>query len=268
MKKIILTIAGSDSSGGAGIQADIKSIEANGGFAMSVITMITAQNSHEIRSIQQIDLNIIEDQIDVLFNDYDISAIKIGALLNKDVIKLIARKIEQYKCKKVILDPVMISASQRKLLKDDAVESLEKEFVGKVDLITPNIPEAEALTNTHINGVKDMISCALTLQEKGFKNILVKGGHLNGGKVVDILVLENKKVIQYENNKIDTNDTHGTGCTLSSAIATVYAKSENLIESIEKAIEYTRVGIKNSLRIGKGNGPLNHFVRKEKNETN
>ncbi|CAM9135181.1 bifunctional hydroxymethylpyrimidine kinase/phosphomethylpyrimidine kinase [Mycoplasma marinum] len=263
MKKIVLTIAGSDSSGGAGIQADIKSIEANGSFAMSVITMITSQNSHEIRSVQQIDLNVIEDQIDVLFEDYNIEAIKIGALLNKDVIKLVARKLKEHKGKKIILDPVMISKSKEKLLKDDSVETLRVEFSKITTLITPNIPETEILIGKEINTVEDMIEASFILQKYGYKNVLIKGGHLEGKDMIDILNLEGQKVIKIKNAKIDTKDTHGTGCTLSSAIASIHSRNENLRESVEEAIEYTQVGIKNALRIGKGSGPLNHFVERK-----
>ena len=257
-KSKILIIAGSDSSGGAGIQADIKTVTALGSYAMTSITAVTSQNSTGVSSIVPIDPKEILNQI--LFTSKDIKpdAIKIGMLHSTRVIVNVIKSLDNINVKKVVLDPVMVAKGGTKLIDDKAIKSLKKNLIKKVLLITPNIPEAEILTNIKIKNKKDMIFAANRLLEMGVKNVLIKGGHLKSKKVQDIFV--NKSEIKIFNNKrYKTKNTHGTGCTLSSAITTFLSCGKPIKKSCELGIKYVNFAIKTNPKYGKGHGPINHL---------
>ena len=257
-KSKILIIAGSDSSGGAGIQADIKTVTALGSYAMTAITAVTIQNTTGVKSIIPINPKEISNQIEFTSKDIRPDAIKIGMLHSTEVIKSVLYSLDLIKVKKIILDPVMIAKGGAKLIDDRAVELLKNEFIKKVSLITPNIPEAEILTNTKIKTKEDMIFAASILINLGAKNVFIKGGHLDSKIVQDIFV--NKKEIMLINNKkITTSNTHGTGCTLSSAISTFFACGKTLKKSCELATKYVNNSIRSNLNYGKGQGPINHL---------
>ena len=257
-KSKILIIAGSDSSGGAGIQADIKTVTSLGSYAMTAITAITIQNTTGIKSIVTIDPKKISSQIEFTSNDIKPDAIKIGMLHSSSVINTVIRSLETIKIKKIILDPVMIAKGGAKLINDDAIQLLKNKLIKKVSLITPNIPEAEILTNTKIKTTKDMIYAASILIRFGAKNVLVKGGHLDTKFVEDVFV--NKKDIKIiKNKRITTKNTHGTGCTLSTAICTFFSCGKTLKKSCELAAEYVHSAIGSNLNYGKGHGPINHL---------
>jgi hydroxymethylpyrimidine/phosphomethylpyrimidine kinase len=254
----ILIIAGSDSSGGAGIQADIKTVTALGSYAMTAITAVTIQNTTGVKSIISIEPKKISDQIQFTSKDIKPDAIKIGMLHSTQVIKSVIRSLDFIKVKKIILDPVMIAKGGAKLIDDKAVELLKKELIKKVSLITPNIPEAEILTNTKIKTKEDMIFAASILINLGAKNVFIKGGHLDSKLVHDIFV-NKKEIMIIKNRRITTSNTHGTGCTLSSAISTFFACGKTLKKSCELATKYVNNSIKSNLNYGKGHGPINHL---------
>jgi hydroxymethylpyrimidine/phosphomethylpyrimidine kinase len=257
-KSKILIIAGSDSSGGAGIQADIKTVTALGGYAMTAITAITAQNTTGVSSVVPLHPKEIEKQI--LFTSQDIKpdAIKIGMLHSSEVILAVIRVLRKIKTKKIILDPVMVAKGGFKLINDKAIKTLKNKLIKKVHLITPNIPEAEVLTKIKIRSLEDMIHAANILLESGVKNILVKGGHRNTGTMQDVFL--NKKELKiFKSKKIKTKNTHGTGCTLSSAITTFFACGKSLNKSCELGIKYVNQSIRSNLNYGKGHGPINHL---------
>lgn len=255
MKKI-LTIAGSDCSGGAGIQADIKTITAHKMYAMSVITALTAQNTTGVYSILETDPEFVGKQMDEIFNDIIPDAVKIGMLSNKSSIEIISNKLLEYNVKNIVLDPVMVSSSGRKLLKDDAMDILIHRLIPLVSVITPNIPEAEVLCGFTIESKEDMQRAALKLAETFKGSILVKGGHLKDSS--DDLLYTNYKFYWFEQTRIENPNTHGTGCTLSSAIACNIASGKSINASVQTAKEYLTGALKANLNIGKGNGPLNH----------
>ena len=221
-KSKILIIAGSDSSGGAGIQADIKTVTALGGYAMTAVTAITAQNTTGVSSVVPIRPKEIEKQILFTCKDIKPDAIKIGMLHSSEVILSVIRALKKVKTKKIILDPVMVAKGGFKLINEKAIETLRKKLIVKAHLITPNIPEAEILTNTRISSAEDMMHAAEILIRLGAKNVLIKGGHLNSRIMQDIF-LNKSEISTFKNKKIYTKNTHGTGCTLSSAIATYYS---------------------------------------------
>lgn len=257
MKKV-LTIAGSDSCGGAGIQADIKTMSAMGVYGMSVITAITAQNTKGVFKVQEINEDVIEKQIEVLFEDIEIDAVKIGMLSSTQIIQSISSNLKKYRAKNIVIDPVMVSKSGYKLLKDEAIEAL-KDFISLAFLVTPNIPEAEILANIKINNEENMINAAEIIQNLGAKNILIKGGH-RSDNCTDILLLNNSKIIKFKAERINTKNTHGTGCTLSSCITSLIAKGYSIENSVEIAKDYITKAINNSFSIGKGVGPVGHFI--------
>ena len=257
-KSKILIIAGSDSSGGAGIQADIKTVSSLGSYAMTAITAVTSQNTTGVLSIATIPAKEISKQIEFTSKDIKPDAIKIGMLHSADVIKSVIKSVSRIKIKKIILDPVMVAKGGAKLIDNKSIKILKKELLKKVSLITPNIPEAEILTNTKINSKEDMIYAGNILLNLGAKNVLLKGGHLLSNTIQDIFI--NKKEISiFENKKIKTKNTHGTGCTLSSAIATYYSCGKTLKKSCEMAIKYVNHAINTRPNYGKGHGPINHL---------
>ena len=257
-KAKILIIAGSDSSGGAGIQADIKTVTALGSYAMTAITAVTIQNTTGVRSIVPIEPKKISDQIEFTSKDIKPDAIKIGMLHSASVIKSVICSLDLIKVKKIILDPVMIAKGGAKLIDNRAVQLLKNELIKKVSLITPNIPEAEILTNTKIKTKEDMIFAASILIGLGAKNVFIKGGHLDSKEIQDIFV-NKKEIMIIRNRKITTSNTHGTGCTLSSAISTFFACGKTLKKSCELATKYVNNSIRSNLNYGKGHGPINHL---------
>ena len=257
-KSKILIIAGSDSSGGAGIQADIKTVTALGSYAMTAITAITSQNTTGIKSIVSIDAKEISNQIEFTAKDIKPDAIKIGMLHSASVINAVVESLNKIKTKKIILDPVMVAKSGIKLINDKAIKTLKKKLIKKVSLITPNIPEAEVLTNSKIRNKEDMIFVANKLINLGAKNVLIKGGHLDSKIMLDVFV-NKAEIIVFKNNRFSTNNTHGTGCTLSSAITTFFGCGKTLKKSCEKGIKYVNQAIGTGLNFGKGHGPINHL---------
>ena len=257
-KSKILVIAGSDSSGGAGIQADIKTITALGSYAMTAITAVTIQNTTGVKSIVPIDPKEISNQIEFTSKDIKPDAVKIGMLHSSNVIKSVIQSLDLIKVKKIILDPVMIAKGGAKLIDDEAIDLLKKRLIKKVSLITPNIPEAEILTKITIKTKEDMILAASKLIELGAENVFIKGGHLDSKDVQDIFVSK-KEILIIKNKRIATTNTHGTGCTLSSAISTFFACGKTLKKSCELATKYVNHSIRSNLNYGKGHGPINHL---------
>ena len=253
-----MIIAGSDSSGGAGIQADIKTITSLGSYAMTAITAVTSQNTKGVHSIVPISPKEISNQIEFTSQDIKPDAIKIGMLHSKNVIDAVVSSLNKIKIKKIVLDPVMVAKGGTKLINDTAIKSLKTQLIKKVILITPNIPEAEILTNTKIRTKEDMIFAANKLLEIGAKNVLIKGGHLNSKYVQDIFI--NKSEIKiFKSQRYKTINTHGTGCTLSSAITTFLSCGKPLKKSCELGIKYVNSAIKSNPKYGKGHGPINHL---------
>ena len=255
--KNILTIAGSDSCGGAGIQADIKTFSAHGLYGMSVITAVTAQNTQGVFAVQDIDKEIIAKQIQAIYEDIEVAAVKIGMVSQIDTIKVIGKELAKFKAKNIILDPVMISKSGFDLLRKESKEILIKELMPIADIVTPNIHEAQAITGLKIENTKDMEKAAIEIYKMGPKNVLIKGGHLEED-AIDVL-FDGEKIELFKGRRINTKNTHGTGCTLSSAIAANIALGYGVKESVRKAKEYINIAIEHSLEIGKGVGPTNHF---------
>jgi len=264
IKSKILIIAGSDSSGGAGIQADIKTATCLGSYAMTAITAVTVQNTKGVKSVVPLPPQEIYDQIIHTGKDIRPDAIKIGMLHSSEVIKKVILSLKKLKIKNIILDPVMVAKGGAKLISDDAIQLMKKKLLKEVSLITPNIPEAEILTGVKINSKEDMIFAAHKLMQSGASNILIKGGHLEAKKVHDIFV--NKEEIKIFNSKrIKTLNTHGTGCTLSTAITSFFSCGKTIKKSCELGIKYVNSAILTNPKIGKGNGPINHLTSIELN---
>lgn len=261
-KKCVLTIAGSDCSGGAGIQADIKAISALNCYAASVITALTAQNTQGVQSIYEVNADFVGAQLDSIFSDLTVDAVKIGMLHNADIIKIVADKLKKYKAKNIILDPVMFSKNQHCLLNLNVINVLCDVLFPLVSLITPNISETEKLLNREISSVSQQEQAAIDLGQQYKINVLVKGGHLAGIKSVDVLyALENNKCDFFSMPRIESTNTHGTGCSLSSAIAAYCARDYTLNDAIKYAKRYITLAIKagRNLTIGRGCGPIEHF---------
>jgi len=256
MKKV-LTIAGSDSCGGAGIQADLKTMSALGVYGMSVITAVTAQNTKGVRDVQEISLQLIEGQIRSVFDDIEVDSVKIGMVSNPEIIMLIKKLLSEYGAKNVVLDPVMVSKSGYYLLKEEAQDAL-KELISAAYLVTPNIPEAEVLTGMKIEDEEGMRAAALKIRELGAENVLVKGGH-RCNDASDVLLAGCEFHI-LEGKRINTNNTHGTGCTLSSAIASHLAKGLSIRDAVSLSKGFITKAIENSFSIGEGVGPVGHFI--------
>jgi hydroxymethylpyrimidine kinase/phosphomethylpyrimidine kinase len=257
-KTKILIIAGSDSSGGAGIQADIKTVTALGSYAMTAITAITSQNTTGVNSIVAVNPKRILDQIVFTSKDIKPNAIKIGMLHSTEVIEAVVKSLKILNVKKIVLDPVMVAKGGTKLIDNKAINALKDKLIKRVSLLTPNIPEAEILTKTIIRTKEDMIFAANKLILSGAKNVLIKGGHLKSNLVQDILV--NKYDIKIFNSKRHkTKNTHGTGCTLSSAITTFFSCGKTIKKSCGLAINYVNSAILTNPHYGKGHGPINHL---------
>jgi hydroxymethylpyrimidine/phosphomethylpyrimidine kinase len=255
--KRVLTIAGSDSCGGAGIQADLKTFSAHGVYGMSVITAVTAQNTQGVFAVQDISPEVISKQIEAIFDDIAVDAVKIGMVSQIATIETIADGLNHWQAKNVVLDPVMVSKSGYHLLNREAEASLIKLLLPLAAIVTPNIPEAEVITKLQIASIADMELAAHIIFDLGAKSVLIKGGHLNGDST-DVLY-DGHKMSYLQSARINTPNTHGTGCTLSSAIASNLAQGDSISVAVEKAKEYITVAIENSFPIGKGVGPTHHF---------
>ena len=252
----VLTIAGSDSSGGAGIQADIKTIVAHKMYAMSVITALTAQNTTGVYGIMEATPDFVANQLDCIFTDIFPDAVKIGMVSNSKIIEVIVEKLRQYNAKNIVVDPVMISTSGHKLLSNEAQETLIHKFLPMGMIITPNIPEAQVLCGFEIKNENDMVKAGKYIAEKTKGAVLVKGGHLVND--ANDLLYYKDKAYWYRSERIDNPNTHGTGCTLSSAIACNLASGNTLDESIRLSKEYLTGALRAGLDLGKGSGPLDH----------
>ncbi|MCH3962490.1 MAG: bifunctional hydroxymethylpyrimidine kinase/phosphomethylpyrimidine kinase [Solobacterium sp.] len=254
--KTALTIAGSDSCGGAGIQADIKTMTMNGVYAMSAITALTAQNTTGVTGIMEASPAFLAEQIDDIFTDIRPDAVKIGMVSSADLIRTIADRLKFYHAEKIVLDPVMVATSGAKLISEDAIAVLEKELLPLADIATPNIPEAEVLAEMKIQKPQDMIEAAKKINKKYGCAVLCKGGH-NLNDANDLLYADHA-YIWFNGKHIDNPNTHGTGCTLSSAIAANLAKGFSMNTSVERAKAYISGALGAMLDLGKGSGPMNH----------
>ena len=260
----VLSIAGSDSGGGAGIQADMKTISANHCYAMTVITALTAQNTVGVTAIHPVPVSFVEKQIEAVLEDIGADAIKIGMLFSPTLIEAIAEQLVRFKAKNIVLDPVMVAQSGDRLIEDDAITALREKLIPLADLITPNIPEAAVLLDKEITTSNDLEHAAVDLLKLGCANVLIKGGHLSGENSDDLLFLgAEEKMVILPGKRIKTNNNHGTGCTLSSAIAAGLAKGLPMEKSVRQAKEYVAGAILSGAdyTIGKGHGPVHHFFQ-------
>lgn len=255
--KTALTIAGSDCSGGAGIQADLKTFAAHKVFGMSVITAVVSENTSRVISIENMPENCITDQITAIFEDIKVDAIKIGMLPNEICMKTVAQELQKYHPNNIVIDPVMVAKGGCALMMDNSVKALIDNIIPLADILTPNIPETEAITGINIKTIDDMKIAAKQIYNMGAKNIIIKGGHLDGD-AIDILY-NGKDYYTYTTERIQTKNTHGTGCTFSSAIASNLANGMNINDAVSNAKGYITNAIKYSLNIGKGHGPTNHL---------
>lgn len=260
MKKV-LTIAGSDCSGGAGIQADIKTMDAHGVYGMSVITALTAQNTTGVSSVSVVEAQFVKEQLDSVFSDITPDAVKIGMVPTVEIAEAIAEKLAEYDAKNIVLDPVMVATSGDKLIEDNVINTIIEKLIPLATIVTPNIPEAEVILDRTIANDMDCLKAAQKLARDFKTSVLLKGGHLKTS--ANDLLFSNGKLINFRGEHIETNNTHGTGCTLSSAIACNLAMDMDLNTSVKSAKEYITNTIKASvdLEIGKGNGPLNHCYK-------
>lgn len=262
--KRVLAIAGSDSGGGAGIQADIKAISACGCFATTAITAITAQNTLGVTDIHAIPIRTLKSQIIAVLDDIGTDSIKIGMLHNSEAIIAVNEVLNQFKIKNIVLDPVMVATSGNKLLQTEAINTLKSQLIPKVRVITPNIPEAEILLGESINGQKELPEKARILAERFNVSVLLKAGHLEDDELIDVLFnIETGEVKEFKSKRINTQNTHGTGCTLSSALAAFLAQGLDLNTAVEKAKNYINNAIVAGVdySIGKGHGPVKHFYK-------
>ena len=257
--RIALTIAGSDSGGGAGIQADLKTFHRFGVFGTSVITAITAHNTRGVINWMAVPTELITQQIDAVAGDLRPSATKSGMLADADVVRVVREGIAQHSLAPYVLDPVMVATSGDPLLAPEAVQAIENELLPLADLVTPNLDEARILSGTEVCDVDSMKLAARLLLDRGAKAALIKGGHLAGDEAIDVLDTGDA-VHVFRHPRIDTRHTHGTGCTLSSAIAAHLALGHSLLESVERSLDFVHRAIETAPGLGSGNGPLNHFV--------
>lgn len=264
MRPVALTIAGSDSGGGAGIQADLKTFAANEVFGTSVITALTAQNTQGVSAIHDVPLVFVAAQIDSIFSDFDVSAVKIGMLSRAETIRIVAAELHRRGAPHIVLDPVMVATSGDRLLNEDAVAALRAELMPLAEIVTPNLHEAAALTGKPLaRDERDMEAQARDIFAFGPRAVLIKGGHGTSDEAIDLLVGGDGAVTRVAARRIDTKNTHGTGCTLSSAIAANLAKGMDLVAAVRAAKDYVTHAIEHAdnLEIGHGHGPLNHFYK-------
>ena len=260
MKKA-LTIAGSDCSGGAGIQADLKTFSAHGVFGMSVIVSVVAENTSRVIDVLDIPADMVKKQIDAIYEDIGTDALKLGMLSSEAIMKAVAEKIDEYKPVNVVLDPVMYAKNGAALMDPDAIDALLTYIIPRSDLITPNLPEAEKIAGFPIKDEEGMVKAGEKILQMGCRRVLIKGGHrkdVSDSESVDLL-WNGKELFRFRAPRIQTKNTHGTGCTLSSAIAANLALGLSMHEAVERAKAYISIAIEHSLDIGKGHGPTHHF---------
>jgi len=260
----VLTIAGSDSGGGAGIQADLKTIAANGCYGMSVITALTAQNTVTVTAVHPVSLDCVQQQLEAVLSDIGTDAVKIGMLYSAELIERIAEQLRRFKVNNIVLDPVMVATSGDVLLRDDAVAALKKYLIPLAAIITPNIPEAEVLLGRKLSAMGELEQAAVRIAALGCRNVLIKGGHFQDRNSDDLLYLAaEKRSAVLRGRRVDTKNTHGTGCTLSSAIASFLARGRTIEEAVHLAKEYLSGAIKAGAdyRLGHGHGPVHHFYK-------
>jgi hydroxymethylpyrimidine/phosphomethylpyrimidine kinase len=255
---VAMTIAGSDSIAGAGIQADLKAFAAVGVYGTSAITAITAQNTVGVKSFERVSPELISGQIRTICEDVSVQAAKTGMLVDEEIIGVVARAIRECNVTNLIVDTVMVSKSGHHLLATSATQAMVKELFPLAALITPNIPEAEVLTGRQISNREQMRDAARMLRDLGAQNVLIKGGHLHSDKATDIL-FDGRDFTEFSEERIKTRATHGTGCTLSAAIAAHVARGETLLEACRLAKAYLTGALRHSIPLGHGNGPVNHF---------
>ena len=258
----VLTIAGSDSGGGAGIQADLKTFSALGCYGMSVITALTAQNTRGVSGIHPIPPSFAAEQMAAVFSDIGADAVKIGMLYSAELIEVVADQLSALGARNIVLDPVMVAQSGDKLLQDEAIEAIKKYLLPLADVVTPNIPEASVLLDQRLENLEDMQAGAKALAAFGSQSVLIKGGHLSEGDSTDLLYLSGEdRFVFLEGERIETRNNHGTGCTLSSAIASYMARGLSIEEAAGEAKKYISKAIKAGAgyTIGKGHGPVHHF---------
>ena len=260
----VLCIGGSDSSGGAGIQADLKAVNAYGCWGMSVITAVTAQNTLGVQDVFAVPAEFVKKQMDVVLSDIGPDAVKTGMLLNADIVSAVAEIVKKYNIRKLVVDPVMVAKGGRKLMLVKARQALIKKLLPLALVVTPNIPEAEELAQMEIKNIADVKKAAKIIYETGVQNVLIKGGHLKSGKnkfVVDIL-FDGKNYLEFSAPRIDSSDTHGTGCTYASALACGLASGKDVVAAAGEAKELVTRAIKNSVSLGLGHGSVNVLAGK------
>jgi hydroxymethylpyrimidine/phosphomethylpyrimidine kinase len=258
----VLTIAGSDSGGGAGIQADLKTIAANGCYGLCVITALTAQNTLGVSAIHAAPIDFVRAQLDAVLPDIGCDSVKIGMLFSAELINTVAEDLQRYGVQRIVLDPVMVAQSGDKLVQDEAIDALKRSLIPLADIITPNLPEASVLLGRDIQTGAETLQAAVDLAKLGCGAVLVKGGHLESGDCDDYLYLaKEKRMITFPGKRIATTNNHGTGCTLSSAIAANLAKGETMETAVRLAKDYITAAILAgaSYKIGEGHGPVHHF---------
>lgn len=255
--KKVLTIAGSDSSGGAGIQADIKTMTANGVYAMSAVTALTAQNTTGVTKVFEVEADFLALQLDAVFTDIFPDAVKIGMLPGRELIETAREKLLFYKAKNVVIDPVMVATSGDRLISRTDTDALKEKMLSLARLVTPNIPEAEVIAKMKITNKEDMEKAAISINERYGCSVLIKGGHLMGD-ASDVL-LDDGEMVWFDGKRIKNSNSHGTGCTLSSAISANLAKGYDIKDAVRLAKEYVSKALSDMLNLGKGSGPLNHM---------
>ena len=254
-----MTIAGSDSGAGAGIQADLKTFAALGVYGTSVLTAITAQNTLGVTAVHEVPVDVVAAQIEAVVSDIGADAVKTGMLSSQDIIETVARELAHFRVDRLVVDPVMVAKSGDRLLREDAVDAMRRLLIPLATVVTPNIPEAETLAEMRIESPEDARRAAKKLVSMGARSAVVKGGHLKGAPVD--LFYDGRDFREFSGPRIETKNTHGTGCTFASAIAACLAKGMGVAEAVETAKEYVTGGLRNSLSIGGGHGPLGHFYK-------
>ncbi len=256
----VLIIAGSDSSAGAGIQADLKTCAALGVYATTVITALTAQNTLSVTAVHETPPEIVAAQIDAVASDIPLDAVKTGMLSSAPIIDVVAAKLREHGLGNVVVDPVMVAKSGDRLLREDAVHALVELLLPLADVLTPNVPEAEVLVGRALATDADLRAAAREIHAMGARNVVMKGGHREGGRVVDLLY-DGHEFHEFSSPRVDTTSTHGTGCTFASAIASYLARGESVAEAVRLAKEYVTGALRQAYPIGRGHGPVNHFWR-------
>ena len=255
----VLTIAGSDSGGGAGIQADLKTITALGGYGMTAITSVTIQNTQGVYGIHDLTSDEVYKQIEVVVRDIGVDSAKTGMLSNSEIIRVVAQAIRELRIPNLVVDPVFVAKSGDRLLREDSVGALKRELLPLATVVTPNIPEASELCGQEIRKLREVEECARRIHDMGPKAVVIKGGHLEGEKVIDVLYEGGDEFHYFVRDRVNTSHTHGTGCTFSSAIAVFLGRGFSVKKAVEKAKLYVHNAIERAPGLGKGHGPLNHL---------